>query len=245
MLTVEHLHKAYNQRPILIDVSFALQPGEIVGLIGANGAGKSTLIKSILGILKVKDGQIAIGPEGYEPGSLAARQITTTVPELPLLYTDVSAYEHLRYMAMLYEMPEERFNQRAERLLRSLHLWKDRDLDPLMMSKGMKQKVSLAAALLPSPKLLLLDEPFSGLDPMATDALRRLIQEAAAEGTTVLMSTHLLSNAERLCHRFLMLYEGRLVGDGTAESLRQQAGCSPDAPLDEAFIRLCQNGVAE
>lgn len=243
MLLVEELVKRYDERSVLHGISFQIRPGEVVALVGSNGAGKSTLIKSILGLTSIQGGRIALGPDGVEPGSLEARRLVAYVPEQPLLYTDLTVWEHLRYVAMVHALPEERFAQESERLLRSLGLWADRHLDPLRMSKGMKQKLSLAAALLVSPGLLLLDEPFSGLDPMAARSLRELIGAVKAQGTAVLMSTHMLDTAERICDRFLLLYEGQLVGQGGAAGLREQAGLPPEAPMDDVFAALCARRV--
>jgi len=241
VLIVQDLTKEYFQRPVLRDISFALHPGEVTGLVGSNGAGKSTLIKAILGLTDVQAGTISI--DGAEPGSMAARRVTAYVPELPLLYTDLTAWEHLRYVGMLHGLAPDAFAQRAEALLRSLQLWEDRHLDPLEMSKGMKQKLSLAAALLSTPRLLLLDEPFSGLDPLASRALQALLRDAQCGGATILMSTHMLDIAERVCDRFLMLYGERLVGDGTAADLRRQADQAPEAPMEDVFAALCTGGV--
>lgn len=243
MLSVTDLVKRYFDRPVLRGITFALRPGEVVALVGANGAGKSTLIKSILGLTGIEGGQVSIGPDAVGPGSMEARRIVAYVPEQPMLYNDLTAWEHLRYVAMVHGLPQERFNQRAEWLLRSLRLWEDRHLDPLRMSKGMRQKVSLAAGMLTSPGILLLDEPFSGLDPLAARSLRDLILAVKHEGTAVLMSTHMLDSAERISDRFLLLFEGRLVGDGPADQLRTQAGVAPSAPMDDVFAELCARRV--
>lgn len=239
MLIVSDIWKRYGERAVLRGVHLEVKPGEVAGLVGANGAGKSTLMKVILGLVTSDEGRIAIGPAGAAPGSMEARRMTAYVPELPMLYSDLTAWEHLRYVAMVYGMAPGKFEQGAERLLCSLSLWDDRHLDPLEMSKGMKQKLALAAALLPSPRLLLLDEPFSGLDPLAARTLRQLIGEAAKGGAAVLLSTHMLDAAERLCHRFFMLHEGRLAGDGDATSLRVQAGLGPGEPMEEVFAMIC------
>lgn len=242
LLKVEGLVKRYQEREVLRSITFDIAPGEIVALAGANGAGKSTLVKSILGLLKVQEGRIAIGPMAAEPGSMEARRLIAYVPEQPLLYNDLTAWEHLRYVAMLYGLSQERFAGRVEQLLRALRLWEDRDLDPLQMSKGMKQKLSLTAALLVSPGLLILDEPFSGLDPLAARELRGQILAVKVEGTAVLMATHMLEAAERTCDRFLLLDEGRLVGNGDADSLRLQAGLPLGVPMEEVFAELCARG---
>lgn len=239
MLIVDGLCKRYEKRSVLKGISFSLSAGEIVALVGANGAGKSTLIRSILGLTPIQEGRIAIGVGGAEPGSMAARRVTAYVPDQPMLYNDLTAWEHLQYVAMAYGLPRGEFAPRAEELLRKLGLWADRDLDPLYMSKGMKQKLSLAAALLVSPRLLLLDEPFSGLDPLAARHLREQVLAARAGGTAVLMSTHMLDIAERTADRFLLLYGGRLVGQGTAEELRAQAGLAAAEPMDEVFAARC------
>ncbi len=243
MLSVDQLVKRYHERPVLHGVSFSIQPGEVVALVGSNGAGKSTLIKSILGLTGIQGGRVAIGPGGFEPGTMEARRLVAYVPEQPMLYNDLTAWEHLRYVAMVHELEPDRFAQRAEWLLRRLRLWEDRHLDPLQMSKGMKQKVSLAAAMLTNPAILLLDEPFSGLDPLATRSLRELILAVKHEGTAVLMSTHLLDTAERVSDRFLLLFEGRLVGDGKADDLRTQAGLPASAHMDDVFAELCARRV--
>lgn len=243
MLIVEKLEKSYQGRAVLKGVSFRINPGEIVALAGSNGAGKSTLIKSILGLIGIQGGRVAIGPDGVEPGSMAARRLVTYVPEQPFLYNDLTAWEHLQYVAMLHGLTPQRFAERGEHLLRTLGLWTDRHLDPLQMSKGMKQKLSLASALLPSPRLLLLDEPFSGLDPMAARSLRELILAVRSDATAVLMSTHMLETAERISDRFLLLYDGQLVGDGKGDELRRLADLPEDAPMEDLFAELCARRV--
>jgi len=243
MLVVADLVKRYHQRTVLHGVSFRIEPGEIVALLGANGAGKSTLIKAVLGLTGTDGGSVAIGPEGAKPGTMDARRAVAYVPEQPLLYNDLTAWEHLRYVAGLRSIGQAEFEQRAEHLLRHLQLWDDRHLDPLQMSKGMKQKASLAAALLIQPGLLLLDEPFSGLDPLAVRSLRGLIAAAREQRTAVLMSTHQLEAAERVSDRFLLLHDGRLVGDGPGPALRSLAGLPADAPLDDVFAELCARKV--
>jgi len=239
VLIVEDLVKRYGKRPVLAGVSFRVVSGEVAALVGENGAGKSTLIKAAVGLTSIEGGPIAIGPDGAGPGSMAARKLTAYVPEKPLLYHDLTAWEHLQYVAMVYGMERAEFRRRAEGLLRRLRLWDARDLDPLYMSKGMQQKLSLCAALLVSPGLLLLDEPFSGLDPLAVRQLCAEIAAARSEGAAVLMSTHRLEAAEPLCDRFLLLYEGRLMGAGTGDELRRKAGLPGGAPMDEVFARLC------
>jgi ABC-2 type transport system ATP-binding protein len=239
MLKVDQLQKRYLEATVLHSVSFQVNPGEIVALVGANGAGKSTLLKAIMGLTEFRSGHITIGAEGYLPGTVSAKRIVSYVPEQPLLYNDLTAWEHLRYVAMIHAMPEVSFLERAEYLLRRLALWESRHFDPLEMSKGMMQKVSLAAALLTRPRLLLLDEPFSGLDPVVSRTLRALIVEASQEGAAVLMSTHLLDTAERFCHRFVLLYNGRLVGNADSNHLRRISGLAETASMDDVFAAFC------
>lgn len=238
MIAVENLTKRYRGRGGVAGLDLSVAGGDIVGLVGANGAGKSTTLRTLLGLLRPDDGSIYIGAERYAPDHMAARAQVGYIPEMPELYTDLSAWEHLKFLGMIYGLDEASAAARGEMLLRRLELWDRRDEDPLSYSKGMRQRLSVACALLHDPKVLLADEPWSGLDPLASFLLKEMFQELKERGKALLISTHMLDTAERLCDRFVLLAEGTVAAQGTLDAIRETAGVRPDASLEEAFVTI-------
>ena len=216
-------------------VSLSVEPGEIVGFLGPNGAGKTTTLRVVSGLLRPDAGTVSIAGHALASEPLAAKRSLGFVPDRPYLYERLTAYEFLAFVAALYDVPAETARERGEALLQRLGLLGEaRDLIE-SYSLGMRQKTALAAALLHDPPLLLLDEPLVGLDPHGARVLKDLLRERAARGAGVLVSTHLLDVAERLCDRVVILSRGGVVASGTFATLR---GDRTDATLEDVFLEL-------
>lgn len=228
MLIVRELSGGYVPgKPAVRDITFTVNRHEIVGLIGLNGAGKSTIIKHVLGFLQPARGRVDFA--GVDA------PVRAYVPETPELYEEMTLWEHLEFTAAAYRMEERVFRERAERLLNLFRMADKRHHFPGSYSKGMRQKVMLLCAFLARPDLLVVDEPFVGLDPLATEALLGLLTELKAEGTAILLSTHILGIAEKYVDRVVLLHNGEIALNGTLPEMREQAGL-PEASLDELFL---------
>lgn len=212
-------------RPRIREISFQVVPGELLGLIGPNGAGKSTTIKTVLGLLKDSKADVFIAgtPPRY-----------AYVPEHPVFYDDLTLWEHMDLAAAAFGMEDEQFEKQAAQLLRQFGMEAVRNELPGGFSKGMKQKMMLMIGFLSKPDVYIVDEPFIGLDPRATRDFLDLLLEERRRGAGVLMSTHVLDTAERICDRFLLISAGRIAAEGTLDQIRQSAGL-PDASLFDCF----------
>lgn len=220
MLELRHISKRFKSITAVDDVSFSAGPGEITGYLGPNGSGKSTTMKMITGLLQPTSGHILFNGQPIETDLMGYKQRMGYVPEEPHLYSHLSGLEYLVMIGQLRNLPERATAERIDGLLRLLSLHGDRHAPISAYSKGMRQKVLLSAALLHNPDLLLLDEPFSGLDVGTGLILRSLIQELAARGKVVLFSSHELETVERVCSHVVILHRGRIVADDTIERLR-------------------------
>lgn len=236
-LSVKNVTGGYNQMPVLKDLSFELNKGELVGLIGLNGAGKSTTIKEIIGLLRPSKGTIEIDGLTLEQNPEAYRKKIGFIPETPTLYEELTLREHIEITAMAYDLPIEEAMSRAEKLLTLFRLEKRLDWFPANFSKGMKQKVMILCAFLIEPSLYIIDEPFLGLDPLAIHALLELMYEMKQNGASILMSTHVLATAERYCDRFILLHNGQIRAQGTLAEI-QETFAMPHATLDELYLAL-------
>ncbi|KIX91402.1 multidrug ABC transporter ATP-binding protein [Staphylococcus microti] len=236
---VENLTGGYGKKPVIKNVSFALNPGEIVGLIGLNGAGKSTTIKHILGLLTPSEGKMSISGIDINEDIHAYRKHLSYIPESPVIYETLTLKEHIYMTAMAYGIDEETAMKRARPLLKTFRLEDQLEVFPSHFSKGMKQKVMIICAFIVDPDLYIIDEPFLGLDPLGIQAMLDLMDDKKQEGRTVLMSTHILATAERYCDRFIILDQGEVVALGDLEALRQQLKM-PNATLDDIYIRATQ-----
>lgn len=237
MLKIDHLVGGYVNIPVLKDISFEVSSGEVVGLIGLNGAGKSTTISEIIGLLQPYQGSVTLdglqlieNPESY-------RRKIGYIPETPILYEELTLQEHLDTVALAYGLGEQQ--ELRQKLLQLFRLEDKLDWYPINFSKGMKQKVMIIAALMIEPSLLIVDEPFLGLDPLAIRDLTTIIAEEKAKGTAVLMSTHVLDSAEKMCDRFVILHHGEILAKGSLEELRQKFSL-PTADLTDIYMQLTQ-----
>jgi ABC-2 type transport system ATP-binding protein len=220
MLELRNVCKRFSGIAAVDDVSFQARPGEITGYLGPNGSGKSTTMKMITGLIEMTSGDILFCGEPIQRDPIAHKQRLGYVPEEPYLYAHLSGLEYLIMVGQLRGLPSRPTADRIDGLLRLLGLHGDRHAPISAYSKGMRQKVLLSAALLHNPDLILLDEPFSGLDVGTALVLRSLIQELAARGKAVLFSSHELETVERVCSHVVILHRARIVADDSIEHLR-------------------------
>lgn len=246
-VAVDGLTFSYGAGEVLHGISFTLRRGEVVGLLGPNGAGKSTTIKILTGILPPGDGSVRVAGHVMPAEAVEAKKRIGYVPEAAALFESLTGQEFLELMGRLQDVPEERLQLRIGRFLEQFGLADDR-LRPLDgYSKGMRQKVLLSAALLHNPDVVLLDEPLSGLDVNMGIMVRDLIAALAAEGKTILYSSHVLDVVERVCDRALIIHEGRLIADGSLDALKAS---TERGSLEDVFRQLTDtegavSGVSE
>ncbi|MFD2330605.1 ABC transporter ATP-binding protein [Cohnella sp. GCM10020058] len=235
-------------KAVLRDVKIEVKRGERVGLLGPNGAGKSTVMKGLLGQLPYWAADVewrgASGEKDASPDS-AMNSRLAFIPEQPILYERFTLWEHLQLAAAVCGISEERLAERAEGLLARFRLWHVKDDYPIKFSKGMQQKTMLVAAFLLEPSVYLVDEPFIGLDPAAVMELLEALDEERARGAGVLLTTHVLDSAERLCDRFVLVHEGSAAASGTVADIRAAAGMPDGTPLFDCFHRLTSTAAAE
>lgn len=219
---------------IVEDLSFSINRGEIVGLIGPNGAGKSTTIKTILGLLENTNSKI----------NFINNHTYAYIPERPVFYDELTLWEHLDLAAGVMEIEDSQFNKRAMKLVNLFHMEKVIHKLPSTFSKGMQQKVMLITAFLIKPDIYIIDEPFVGLDPMAMQDFLTLIDDEKKRGAGILMSTHVLDTAEKVCDRFLLVASGRLKAEGNLVNIRAEANL-PEAALLQCFNQIVQGETSD
>ena len=229
MIKIEHLHKTYRSgflmkpKLALKDVSFSVEPGQVYGFIGPNGAGKSTTIKVLTGLLNFDSGTVLVN--GISPRDVKSRRFVGYSPEQPYFYDYLTGRELLRFYGKLVGLDGAELDKRIGWALDLLHAnkdWIDRRLRSY--SKGMMQRVGIAQAILGKPKLLILDEPMSGLDPMGRRDVREAIMELNRDGVTIFYSSHLLSDVESISHKVAMIVDGKIVREGTVDEITESCG---------------------
>lgn len=243
MLEVKNITGGYINIPVVKDVSFTVESGQLVGLIGLNGAGKSTTIKEIIGLLTPYQGEILIDGKSLVQDAENYRKKIGFIPETPSLYEELTLKEHLEVVALAYDLTWDQAWSRVQGLLTVFRLDEKLDWFPVHFSKGMKQKVMIICAFMVEASLLIIDEPFLGLDPVAISDLVNLLEEEKAKGTSILMSTHVLDSAEKMCDSFVILHQGQVRATGNLEEL-QHAFNMKGASLNEIYLALTQEGVA-
>lgn len=234
MLEAKNLTKRFRGLTALNNVSFEIRPGEILGYLGPNGSGKSTTVKIVTGLLEPSDGLVMLDGKTLVDDPNAFKRRLGYVPEEPQLYGHLSGTEYLVLIARLRSIPPDSALRRATELMRLFQLYDARHSPIASYSKGMRQRVLIAAALLHDPDLLVLDEPFSGLDVNAAHMLRGLLQVMAREGKMILFSSHVLEVVEKVCSRVVILYKGNVVLRESIENLR--ASLAPD--LEQVFAQV-------
>jgi len=220
MLELRRVSKHFSGIPAVDDVSFSARPVEVTGYLGPNGSGKSTTMKMITGLIEMTLGEILFEGKPIQDDLIGYKRRMGYVPEEPYLYNHLSGTEYLTMVAQLRDLPALESADRIDGMLRLFSLHDDRHASISSYSKGMRQKILLIAALMHNPQLILLDEPFSGLDVGSALVLRSLIQELAARGKVVLFSSHELDTVERVCSHVVILHRGKVVADDSIERLR-------------------------
>ncbi|VTS42705.1 ABC transporter ATP-binding protein [Streptococcus porcinus] len=237
MLKIENLTGGYINIPVLKDITFSVDDGQLVGLIGLNGAGKSTTINEIIGLLRPYKGTIKIDGLSLEEDPAAYRKKIGFIPETPSLYEELTLAEHIETIAMAYDIEVSDAFERAQPLLKTYRLLDRLDWYPSQFSKGMKQKVMIICAFIIDPSLFILDEPFLGLDPLAISDLINYLEVEKGKGKSILMSTHVLDSAEKMCDSFVILHQGEIRAQGTLSDLRATFG-NPKASLNDIYLAL-------
>jgi ABC-2 type transport system ATP-binding protein len=221
MLEVSNLIKRFNRIPAVDGVSFVIRPGEILGYLGPNGAGKSTTVKMLVGLIEPTEGRILFHGEEVRNDRINLQRRLGYVPEEPHLYPHLTGREYLQLVGRLRGIPRRVLEPRIDEMLRLFSLWEDRVSPLSSYSKGMRQKILLSGALLHDPELLILDEPFSGLDVNTALVLRALLRALADDGKMILYSSHMLEVVEKVCSSVVILRDGKVVADGAIEHLRE------------------------
>ena len=232
MLRIEHFTKTYGEKVAVEDLSLHIGPGEIFGFIGHNGAGKTTTLKACCGILPFDKGDICIGGKSIKDDPLGCKREMAYVPDNPDLYEFLTGIQYLNFVADIYGVSKADRAERIRHYGELLGMTDDLALPISDCSHGMKQKIALIGALIHKPRLILLDEPFVGLDPVASHQLKQVMAQHCAEGGAIFFSTHVLEVAEKLCHKVAIIKGGRLVTSGTMEEVRG------DASLEQVFLDL-------
>ena len=235
-LRIRGLHKRFD-KPVIAGLDLEIAGGQLYALLGPNGAGKTTTLRMVTGLTRPDTGSIAVFGVDALADPLAAKAITAWLPDEPMLYDKLTPTEYLAFVAGLWRMEPGHAAAEAERLLHWLDLWDDRDTRCEGFSRGMKQKVALAAALIHDPRLLILDEPLTGLDAAMARSVKDALRQQVDAGKTVIVTTHILEVAERMADRIGIIAGGRLLAEGTLDDLRAQAGAEGRS-LEDVFIRL-------
>lgn len=236
MISVRDFKKAYGKTLAVSGLTFCVEPTQVWGLVGHNGAGKTTTMRAITGLLPPSDGKITVNGLDVTKPSLEAKRQLSYMPDDPQLFESLSVGDHLRFTAAAYQIKD--IEHEAARLLEYFELTAKVDTAAEDLSRGMRQKLAICCGYLPKPKAILFDEPFTGLDPLAIRRLKKSIQERAADGAAIIVSSHLLAMVEDLCTHFLMLSHGKPTFCGTHEELMKQHGA--DASLEDIFFRATQ-----
>jgi len=230
MIRTEHLYKSYENVEAIKDLNLFVEPGEIYGFLGPNGAGKTTTIMMILGIIKSTRGKVLIFDKDLYSDYFRIKRKMGVVSEIQYLYEDMTAYEYLSFFCDLYGVKNK--EKKIEELLHRVNLYERKDDLLGHYSRGMQQKIGFVRALLMDPELLILDEPVSGLDPTGIRELRDLILEENKLGKTIFMSSHILSEVERISHRVGILNKGRLVAEDTMENIKKKLSSEVEIELE-------------
>ena len=235
-LSIHGLAKSFD-KPVIAGLDMEIAAGQLYALLGPNGAGKTTTLRMVTGLTRPDAGSIRIFGIDALTDPIPAKAITAWLPDEPMLYDKLTPSEYLAFVAGLWRMNPKHAADEAERLLHWLDLWDERDTRCEGFSRGMKQKVALAAALIHDPKLLILDEPLTGLDAAMARAVKDALRAQVDAGKTVIVTTHILEVAERMADRIGIIAGGRLLAEGTLEELRTSAGTEGQT-LEDTFIRL-------
>lgn len=235
MLSIQHLTKTYGNKKAVDDLSLEIRPGEIYAFIGHNGAGKTTTLKAVCGLLTFDSGEILIDGHSITHEPLLCKQMLSYIPDNPDLYNFLSGIKYLNFIADVYRIPKELREERIHKYSDLFDLTGDLAQPISAYSHGMRQKLAIIAALIHEPRLLIMDEPFVGLDPTASHQLKELMHEMCRNGASIFFSTHVLEVAEKLCDRVAIIKQGRLLRSGSMEEVKG------DSSLEDVFLELEEN----
>jgi ABC-2 type transport system ATP-binding protein len=235
-LEIVDLHKTFD-RPAVTGLNLSVRAGEFYALLGPNGAGKTTTLRMVTGLLRPNRGEIRIFGYDVSTNPIQAKRMTAWVPDEPMIYDRLTPMEYLAFVAGLWEIDVVQAHARARELLDWLQLGPNGDDRCEGLSKGMRQKVALAGALVHDPRLIILDEPLTGLDAGSARLVKDVLREMVANGATVIMTTHILEVAERMAERIGVIARGQLVAEGTLGELRDRSGRG-DASLEDMFLDI-------
>lgn len=232
MLRIEHLTKTYGDKKAVDDLTLHIRPGEIYGFIGHNGAGKTTTIKACCGIMSFDEGEIYINGKNVKTQPLECKRVLSYIPDNPDLYDFLSGIKYLNFVCDIFGVPQAERQERIHRYADLFELTADLAEPISAYSHGMKQKLAIISALIHSPKLIIMDEPFVGLDPVASHKLKGIMREHCDAGGAIFFSTHVLEVAEKLCDMVAIIKGGRLIKSGTMDEVRG------DDSLEDVFLEL-------
>ena len=232
MLKIEHLTKKYSDKNAVDDLTLHIAPGEIYGFIGHNGAGKTTTLKAVVGILQFDKGEVFIKGESIRKNPLACKQKIAYIPDNPDLYEFMTGIKFLNFIADIFGVPEEKRQERIRKYADLFEMTENLAQPIASYSHGMKQKLAIISAWIHEPKLIIMDEPFVGLDPKAAHILKQMMREICDEGGAIFFSTHVLEVAEKLCDKVAIIRNGQLIQSGTMQEVKG------DDSLEEVFLEL-------
>ena len=232
MLRIENLTKTYGEKRAVDNLSLHIAPGEIYGCIGHNGAGKTTTLKAVVGILQFDKGEVFIKGESIRKNPLACKQKIAYIPDNPDLYEFMTGIKFLNFIADIFGVPEEKRQERIRKYADLFEMTENLAQPIASYSHGMKQKLAIISAWIHEPKLIIMDEPFVGLDPKAAHILKQMMREICDEGGAIFFSTHVLEVAEKLCDKVAIIRNGQLIQSGTMQEVKG------DDSLEEVFLEL-------
>ena len=232
MLKIDHFSKSYGDKKAVDDLTLHIQRGEIYGFIGHNGAGKTTTLKSVAGIMQFDSGEILIDGTSIQKDPIGCKKKMAYIPDNPDLYEFMTGMQYLNFVGDIFAIPAAQRKQRIEALADTVELTGDLNQPISSYSHGMKQKLAIISALIHEPKLILMDEPFVGLDPKASHILKGMMREVCNQGGAIFFSTHVLEVAEKLCDKVAIIKGGKLVRSGTMEEVKG------DTSLESVFLEL-------
>ena len=232
MLRIENLTKTYGEKRAVDNLSLRIAPGEIYGFIGHNGAGKTTTLKAVVGILQFDKGEVFIKGESIRKNPLACKQKIAYIPDNPDLYEFMTGIKFLNFIADIFGVPEEKRQDRIRKYADLFEMTENLAQPIASYSHGMKQKLAIISAWIHEPKLIIMDEPFVGLDPKAAHILKQMMREICDEGGAIFFSTHILEVAEKLCDKVAIIRNGQLIQSGTMQEVKG------DDSLEEVFLEL-------
>ena len=232
MLSIEHLTKTYGEKKAVDDLSLHIAPGEIYGFIGHNGAGKTTTIKSVVGILGFDSGRITIAGHSISDEPIECKKMLAYIPDNPDLYEFMTGMKYLDFIADIYGIDKAKRGERIKKYADIFEIYNELGKPINAYSHGMKQKLAISSAWIHDPKLMIMDEPFVGLDPKAAFALKGMMREVCDNGGAIFFSTHVLEVAEKLCDKIAIIKSGKLIRSGTMEEVKG------DDSLEDVFLEL-------